>query len=420
MGTCLRGGLLAKGVRRARMERMRSIPVDLILHELAARLAELPDTQHRDLHRAISRGCIRPQSIAEEWTSGAGVAQQAAWLVRRLDGDISKPASLSVTTGPGMSVVPTGQMVAAETRAMEVAVARRLADCALALLVTQDTEDASTAQTLLQAAQRVVGLATAKPVAESVRFTSATDSAEDDLSPATLHHHLAATRDALGLGSGPVFLSDIVARAKALADADAARHAAEVENANKASVIAKQEGLIANLTRERDAWSAWATKLAGQGHEHSSSKALREALSARLIDSKGQRLKVARDCLPPNVDIIACMRGNEPTSYKASNADDEHATPESAVRAAWEHHQRPAQPAPACAFKVGDVVRFARIHPESGADGRPPLGWSGTITRIAANKPFSFKVEGQRYDGDMDAPWWLFAGESLDLVTPTA
>ena len=26
------------------MERMRTIPVDLILHELAARLAELPDT----------------------------------------------------------------------------------------------------------------------------------------------------------------------------------------------------------------------------------------------------------------------------------------------------------------------------------------------------------------------------------------
>jgi SPP1 gp7 family putative phage head morphogenesis protein len=93
---------------------MRSIPVDLILHELAARLAELPDTQHRDLHRAISSGCIRPQSIAEEWISGAGVAQQAAWLVRRLDGE-------DMTT-------PRLREIAAETRAMEVAIARRLAE----------------------------------------------------------------------------------------------------------------------------------------------------------------------------------------------------------------------------------------------------------------------------------------------------
>ena len=388
------------------MERMRSIPVDLILHELAARLAELPDTQHRDLHRAISRGCIRPQFLAEEWTSGAGVAQQAAWLVRRLDGEDM--------------ATPRLREIAAETRAMEVAVARRLADCALSLLVTQDPEDTTAAQTLLRAAQRVVGLATAKPRAEADRFTSATDSV-DGLSPVILRHHLAATRDALGLGSGPMFLGDIVARANYLADADKARHAAEAENANKASVIAKQESIIANLTSERDTWSAWATKLAGQGHEQSSSKALREALSARLIDSKGQRLKVARDCLPPNVDIIVCMRGNDPATYKAANTDEEYDTPEAAVRVAWEHHQRSAQSVPDRAFKVGDVVRFARVHPKSDTDGRPPLGWMGTITHYGEGSlSFPLKVQGPKYDGDAGAPWWWFAAESLDLVTPTA
>lgn len=379
---------------------MRTIPVDLILHELAARLAELPDTQHRDLHRAISRGCIRPQFLAEEWTSGAGVAQQAAWLVRRLDGEDMN--------------APRLREIAAETRAMEVAVARRLADCALSLLVTQDPEDTTAAQTLLQTAQRVVGLATAKSSAEEARPASATDGAEDGaedgLSPATLRHYLAATRCALGLGSGPVFLGDIVARAKALANAEA-------ENANKASVIAKQESIIANLTRERDTWSAWATKLAGQGHEHSSSKALREALSARFIDSKGQRLKVARDCLPPNGDIIVCMHGNEPTTYRASNTDEEHDTPEAAVHAAWEHHLRPTQSATAPAFKVGDRIVIAR---KAGSEACPwelmddrYLGQHGTIER--QYKAGDLMV---RLDLDGDCLWFLAA--SVDHVTPTA
>ena len=369
---------------------MRTIPVDLILHELASRLAELPDTQHRDLHRAISRGCIRPQPLAEQWTSGAGVAQQAAWLVRRLDGE-------DMTT-------PRLRELAAETRAMEVAVARRLADCALSLLVTQDTEDASAAQTLLRAAQRVVGLATAKPSAEEAR----------------LRHYLAATRCALGLGSGlgsgPVHLGDIVARARSLADADKARHAAEVENANKASVIAKQESIITNLTRERDTWSAWATKLAGQGHEQSSAKALREALSARLIDSKGQRLKVARECLPPNVDIIVCMRGNDPATYKASNTDVEYDTPEAAARAAWEHHQRPISNR---AFKVGDRVRFVRrVGEDSQHKDAPPLGWEGVIDEDDESE-LPLRVVGAPAGDDGAHAWW-FIGEALDLITPTA
>lgn len=398
------------------MERMRSIPVDLILHELAARLAELPDTQHRDLHRAISRGCIRPQFLADEWTSGAGVAQQAAWLVRRLDGE-------DMTT-------PRLREIAAETRAMEVAVARRLADCALSLLVTQDPEDAAIAQTLLQAAQRVVGLATAKPSAEADRLTSATDSAEDGLSPVTLRHYLAATRDALGLGSGPVFLSDIVARAKSLAETAAS------EGVNKASIAAAIE--------REDAWLLWATKLAGQGHEHSSPKALREALSACFIDSKGQRLKVARDCLPPNVDIIVCMRGNDPTTYKAANTDEEHDTPEDAVRAAWTKHianrsgvmavpsgsivfdsimlPSTGSISPAVkprAFKVGDRVKFIGHTGGRMFQHGPVVGGEGTVNDIEESGACPIWVgDVQCKNGGSDG-WW-FSSAELVHVTPTA
>ena len=36
------------------------------------------------------------------------------------------------------------------------------------------------------------------------------------------------------------------------------------------------------------------------------------------------------------MDIIVCMRGNDPATYKAANTDEEYDTPEAAVRAAWE------------------------------------------------------------------------------------
>ena len=54
------------------------------------------------------------------------------------------------------------------------------------------------AQTLLQAAQRVVGLATTKPGAEAGPLTSATVADDDGLSPVTLRRYLAATRDRWG------------------------------------------------------------------------------------------------------------------------------------------------------------------------------------------------------------------------------
>ena len=366
---------------------MRPIPVDLILHELAARLAELPDTpdtQHRDLHRAISNGCIRPQTLAEEWTSGAGVAQSAAWLVRRLDGEDM--------------TAPRLREIAAETRAMEVAVARRLADCALSLLVTQDAEDAATAQTLLQAAQRVVGLPTAKPGAGTAPPASVMYGVEDDLSPAILRHYLAATRDALGLGSGPVYLGDIVTRAKSLANA----HEAEVKRGDAA-----------------DAWHSWAAKLSGQEHAQASSKALREAISARLIDSKGQRLKVARDCLPPGVDIIACLCDDKPTTYNASNTGEEYDSPEAAVRAAWVYHQRPTQSVPDRAFKVGDRVKFIGHTGGRMFQHGPVVGGEGTVNDIEDGGACPIWVgDVQCKNGGSDG-WW-FASAELDLVTPTA
>lgn len=418
------------------MERMRSIPVDLILHETALKLRELPEEHHRGLAGDIRATCIFPYGVAEQWANGAGVCQSAAWIVRRLD-----PAS-------GGPVFPAH--ISAETRAMEVAIARRLADCALSLLVTQDPEDAATAQTLLQAAQRVVGLATAKPHAEVGSTANGLLHrlvAALNLNPGTPESEALAT--AAKLASGAVYLdrlrdsdgllaaaikreqdiatalrlpviasqADIVARARSLADADAARLAAEAENANKASTIAKQESIIANLTRERDTWSSWATKLAGQWHEQSSSKALREVLSGRLIDSKGQRLKVARDCLPPGVDIIACLRDDKPTTYKSSNTGEEYDTPEAAVRAAWEHHQRPAQPVPAPTFKVGDKVVVARRASSNTCDWYDNtdghfLGETCAIAHVDDDGDLAV------YHPNGDSTW--LAPNCVDLVTPTA
>lgn len=136
----------------------RHIPVDLILHALVESLLELPEDHLRDLARAISARCIDPRLVADQWCDGHGVTQSATWLVRRLDGGIDRPAAAIVTTGKNGTLVPTGEQVTAETRAMEVAIARRLADVGLALLVTQDAEDRAAASLLLDASRLVVGL----------------------------------------------------------------------------------------------------------------------------------------------------------------------------------------------------------------------------------------------------------------------
>lgn len=124
---------------------MKPTPVDIVLHSLADDLRELSDDRLRDLANAITTHCIDPRVVADQWTDGAGVGQHAAWLLRRLDPNDS-------------GLRPAWAKVSAETRAMEVAVARRLADAGLALLVTQDDDDRTAGEALLEASHLVVGL----------------------------------------------------------------------------------------------------------------------------------------------------------------------------------------------------------------------------------------------------------------------
>lgn len=414
---------------------MRTIPVDLILHETALKLRELPEENHRGLADNIDTYAVDHRAVADQWNSGAGdgagVCQSARWLItNRLDTQAFAPGH-----------------VFAETRAMEVAVARRLADCALSLLVTQDADDRAAASTLLAAAHRVAGLERIEAAVTTV-------------------------------GAWPPVVT--IANLKA----------AEVENTNKASIIAKQEKIIANLKdvtnqrdtawaernvarnvlqdlrgalhevfglsmdgstdktilerigflkSESDTWWLWAAKLAGPNPESSqrSANALRETLSARLIDSKGQRLKVARECLPPGVDIIACLRDDKPTTYKASNTGEEYDSPEAAVRAAWEHHLRLTQSVHERAahstgtirsvtvngvtqevnvqVKAGDTISFSKdnevvVKPREFKVGdrvTTPSGPDGTITSI-----------GTRARVEMDETSWVYDLSDLQQVPP--
>lgn len=129
---------------------MQPVPVDLILHALAENLIGMEgnDESLRSLGHTILRTCIDTRALPAQWCNGAGVGQQMSWLTRRL------------------ADVDTHPHIAAETRAMEVAIARRLADTALSLLITQDDGDKTAAVTLLDAAHRVVGLPGAEVHAE--------------------------------------------------------------------------------------------------------------------------------------------------------------------------------------------------------------------------------------------------------------
>ena len=118
----------------------RPIPVDLILHTLVESLLELPEDHLRDLARAISAHCIDPRLVADQWCDGAGTVHSSMWLTQRLRDECACGT------------------VSAETRAMEVAIARRLADVGLAMLVTQNAEDRAAASLLLDASRLVVGL----------------------------------------------------------------------------------------------------------------------------------------------------------------------------------------------------------------------------------------------------------------------
>lgn len=117
---------------------MRTIPVDLILHSLLDLLRAGPGTYAE----AIAL-CIDHRRVAEEWQADGDPAQAADWLRRRIDPPYGSRAAA---------------VVGKDTRTIEVAVARRLADVAFALCIEQTAEATAHATTLLRAAQAIVGL----------------------------------------------------------------------------------------------------------------------------------------------------------------------------------------------------------------------------------------------------------------------
>lgn len=120
---------------------MRTIPVDLILHSLLDLLRAVPADTPGSYAESIAL-CINHRRVAEEWQADGDPAQAADWLRRRLD----------------QHDTPIAGLVGKDTRTIEVAVARRLADVAFALCIEQTSEATSHATMLLRAAQAIVGL----------------------------------------------------------------------------------------------------------------------------------------------------------------------------------------------------------------------------------------------------------------------
>ncbi len=109
------------------------IPVDVILRHLADLLIERPAESFSHLGKHLARA-IDPRIVAEDWWNAEFA--HAIPLLARLDGKPAAPSHLPV----------------------EIAVARRLADVALSLLVTQDDGDRAASTCLLDAAQRIAGV----------------------------------------------------------------------------------------------------------------------------------------------------------------------------------------------------------------------------------------------------------------------
>lgn len=128
---------------------MKPVPVDLVLHTLAAHLFDPEGTAEAiALGQAIYSHAVDHRALPGQWCADyADPEPQAGWLVRRVLGGDDRHAPLA-----------PGAHVAADMRVVEVEVARRLADAGLALLVTQDAEDLAAATLLLDASRRVVGL----------------------------------------------------------------------------------------------------------------------------------------------------------------------------------------------------------------------------------------------------------------------
>lgn len=120
---------------------MRTIPVDLILHSLLDLLRAVPADTPGAYTEALAL-CIDHRRVAEEWQADGDPAQAADWLRWRLN----------------HRDTPIAGIVGKDTRTIEVAVARRLADVAFALCIEQTAEATAHATTLLRAAQAIVGL----------------------------------------------------------------------------------------------------------------------------------------------------------------------------------------------------------------------------------------------------------------------
>jgi hypothetical protein len=126
-------------------------PVDLILHAAAEALHSLTLAAVKDNHpddaakfAACRHGltrAIRPEALAEEWNADGDHARHG----ERVAGICAAQHSTRVPS-------------VGHTRAIEVAVARRLADTACALTITGESEDAAQAGALWRAAGALTGM----------------------------------------------------------------------------------------------------------------------------------------------------------------------------------------------------------------------------------------------------------------------
>ena len=398
----------------------RPIPVDLILHALVESLLELPEDHLRDLARAISAHCIDPRHVADQWCDGAGVASSADWIRRRLDRTQDWFVGLHI--------------ISAETRAMEVTIARRLADVGLALLVTQDAEDRATASLLLDASRLVVGLeriqagadnGTASTIANLREMRNAAV-AENDLwhgwaktvagIPSSHNPHDETLRDAV---EKRIIAAETASRpahellvASLRAELDEARDCARREVAWVPKDVAIRPtfkpGDRVVIARKTDSETCpW---------EDSDDNLIGRTGEVQYIDSDNDvRVIVDGDwfwfssaCLDPAPPDTRTMRkrlidrGLDPAKVDEA--------PESIVR-------------PASAFKVGDAVKFVRrVYGVGNTDNKPinpPLGWCGKVENVdSGDAKLPIYVRGTPFDGGCTEQW--LPAEALDIITPTA
>lgn len=382
---------------------MRTTPVDLILHDLADRLRELPDDDHHVLASAIAAHCVDPRAVADQWTHGTGTAQAASWCVQRIrdEGACGK--------------------VSAETRAMEVAIARRLADVGLSLLVTQDAEDRAAATLLLDASRLVVGLERAQeanlgPVIRAIPDSPPpvyrrTDTRIEELTEenATFRRWLSEVRAVVGLPEGPNYFADvaeavrehvregvehdaIVTRLKAQHHEEVARLRRDIDRLIAEKAVARDR--LDACAKFGPEWKATLDAVMTVV-DHHTCDGLANVIAKRIAD-----LRVDVDRLTAAQALLASQHSEEVARLRG---DIDRLVAEKMALAKTH------------VFKVGDRVRFARaVGPESGLEDAPPIGWDGII-REDDKSSLPLRVVGSKWG--LDSSWW-FVPEALDLVTP--